>query len=709
MFKECAAALSSVLFAALGAPAIFPTLSSALAQDDLRPDGEDANASQGVISFTPEDFAAARPNTALDMINRMPGFSFDGGDNVRGFAGAAGNVLIDGRRPATKSENLSSTLERIPIDQVERIDIIRGGAPGIDMQGQTVIANVIRHQVDTFQQIISLRGIIFAETGHPLYGGSYQATRRVGEHQFDFELRREIRYDDSIGFGTRTTLDAALNDILIEDAFNEADGTAHNARANYQGPLAGGQFNINGLIGADEFKNESHYFSTDTDEVFVNRGANDRGEIGFNFSRPLTSRFEIEFIGLSKIAFGEGRNTGETDTSSSLLEVEAEAGETIGRTELSFAPSDTLTFEGGGEIAYNYREQQVALTVDGAAIALPASDVLVEELRGEAFAQASWRPSDRYSFEAGVRVEESTITQSGDTDLERSFVYPKPRLVATWSPTDGTQLRFRAEREVGQLNFSDFASSVNLSTDVLNAGNSQLEPDKTWAYELELERRFWDDGAVVLTLRHEDITDVVDRFPFFVFVDDNNDGVPDDADMNGEPDQILVSGPGNIGDGTNDVIELNLALPLDRVGLEGGEFRFDALFRDSEVTDPLTGETRRISGQRPNNISASYRQDLPARDLTFGVNYFAGWSERRYQLEQVLALDLRNYWATFVEYKPTDRLTLRAGLNNLAPYSFTIERSRFDGPRDTGALLFVETEERDSQIIGELRARFTFD
>jgi len=41
---------------------------------------------QGVIRYTPADFASARPNTALEMINRLPGFSFDGGDNVRGFA-----------------------------------------------------------------------------------------------------------------------------------------------------------------------------------------------------------------------------------------------------------------------------------------------------------------------------------------------------------------------------------------------------------------------------------------------------------------------------------------------------------------------------------------------------------------------------------------------------------------------------------------------
>ncbi len=61
---------------------------------------------QGVISYPPEFFAASSPNTALDMIFRLPGFSLDTGDTVRGFGGAAGNVLIDGSRPASKDDSL---------------------------------------------------------------------------------------------------------------------------------------------------------------------------------------------------------------------------------------------------------------------------------------------------------------------------------------------------------------------------------------------------------------------------------------------------------------------------------------------------------------------------------------------------------------------------------------------------------------------------
>ena len=54
----------------------------------------------GVTPYVAAFFAAAQPNSAMDMIARIPGFSFDGGSGVRGYGGAAGNVLIDGQRPA---------------------------------------------------------------------------------------------------------------------------------------------------------------------------------------------------------------------------------------------------------------------------------------------------------------------------------------------------------------------------------------------------------------------------------------------------------------------------------------------------------------------------------------------------------------------------------------------------------------------------------
>ena len=112
-------------------------------QGHAAPTGGVSVAQTGVTSYPPEFFAFAHPNTALDMVDQLPGFALDTGSSVRGYEGAAGNVLIDGERPTAKSEGVDSILQRMLATHVARIDVIRGAAPGIDMQGKTVIANVI--------------------------------------------------------------------------------------------------------------------------------------------------------------------------------------------------------------------------------------------------------------------------------------------------------------------------------------------------------------------------------------------------------------------------------------------------------------------------------------------------------------------------------------------------------------------------------------
>ena len=680
--------LASILAIVLATPA--------MAQETTQPPATTVAAREGVTSYTPADFAAARPNTAMDMINRIPGFSFNAGDQVRGFAGAAGNVLVDGQRPTSKSDPLDSVLSRIAIAQVERIDVIRGSAPGIDMQGQTVVANVIVKKSDTFQQVVSVGGLLYAKTGDTIPTMNYQATKRVGEHQFDFSVSRGLSMDDSVGFGWRSRVDATTGAVTrFETADTEGDGFVYTGRAAYKGPQFGGTLSVNGMASTDEFKNESHFISPTSDERFIDRNANDRTEIGANFKRSLGEGLELEVLGLNKWAQGSGNSLGIVPPDTQAFKVQAEAGESIGRGVLRYKMTPDLSFEGGGEIAYNYRDQNVGLFNNGTPVALPITDVKVEELRGEVFGQGTWRVSPEFSLEAGVRVERSKIEQSGDLTKERSFTYPKPRLVATWSPTKDDQLRVRIEREVGQLNFRDFSASVNLSSNVVSGGNSDLRPDKTWVYEAAYEKHFWDGAAAVLTYRHDQITDVADLFPFLV--DTNADNIPD----------TRIMGPGNIGDGKNDSISLDLTLPLGGIGIKGGEFKAETTWRNSEVTDPLTGDKRRISGQRPNNINLSFRQDLPDLNITYGFGWFAGFSENYYYLEEVQSLRLRDYLFSFIEWKPTPGFSLRAQLDNYDPYTFTIQRQIFDDARDVGSLSEIETERRNSQVMGQIRARWT--
>ena len=93
----------------------------------------------------------------------------------------------------------------------------------------------------------------------------------------------------------------------------------------------------------------------------------------------------------------------------------------------------------------------------------------------------------------------------------------------------------------------------------------------------------------------------------------------------------------------------------------------------------------------------------------FGFGWFHGWRESYYQVDNIETLRLKDYYHSFVEWKPDPGFTLRAELNNLDPFSFNIERQIYAGRRDQFPLATIETERRNSQIMGMLSARWTFN
>ncbi len=654
---------------------------------------------EGVTTYPREYFNQYAPNSALDIIQRVPGFQFDAGagNDVRGLAGSTGNVLIDGSRPASKTDNIESQLLRINANTIERVELIRGGAPGIDMQGRSVVVNVIRKRVDSLQQSATVRVEHFTEDGRFLPGYRYELTRQSGERTFELGLGRFIGYDDSTGTGFRRRRDPLGVVIRDEIVTNESDGYTHQATASYKTPLMGGVLRVNGLANINDFKDEAHFDGSDGKLDVVNRSDDSNQEFGGTYTRDFGTRWSAELLGLYTARKSEFRSASEGYGAADCYRFRGEddTGERIGRLTLKHRWSDRLSFEAGGETAFNFLEGAVALEENGVPIPLPSANVRVEEDRSELFALANWRPRTDLTVEAGFRFERSTIRQIGDNAREREFQYPKPRLLATWTPDPKTTLRFRAEREVGQLDFGDFVSEANLTTGVVAAGNPNLEPDKIWVAELTGEQRFWDTGSLAVTLRHEEVTDVVDRIP--VTTTDETTG-----------EVSVFEAPGNIGEGTGDELEINLTLPLKRLGLTGAELKIAAEWRNSEVVDPTTGESRRISGQRPDEIEVNYRHDFPRQKLTFNAVYFDGWKETYYNFNQVARFDLSEFTEASLEYRPRPNTFMSVALSNFTAFDFRRTREVYTGRRDTQPLLFTEERENESQLRVIFRLRQTF-
>ena len=200
------------------------------------------------------------------------------------------------------------------------------------------------------------------------------------------------------------------------------------------------------------------------------------GEFGAVFTRPLGSRLTSEPHFIHDFSDDNGVSNSRTTLSGvgspeQGFASDSKASETILRTLVRFEQSANLTWESGGEIAYNMLEADQAFSNGGVLVPLASASVKVEETRGEVFGLGAWRLRDNLTVESGVRVEGSTINQSGDADSEKAFSFIKPRLLATWTPWTNNQFRVRFEREVGQLDFNAFAASAELQNENVLGGN----------------------------------------------------------------------------------------------------------------------------------------------------------------------------------------------------------------------------------------------
>jgi hypothetical protein len=192
------------------------------------------------------------------MVQRVPGFALDTGGTVRGFVDAAGNVLIDGVRPPAKGDPIDQILQRIPASSVVRIDVIRGGAPGIDMQGKTVLANVVR-RTDIAGKLTITTSATHAYDGRVSGQFRLEGEKRIGQTDLQGSLLVARFLDDGSGSGVWTRVDGAGNRVVTAADVTQGHENNYKATGSIETPVLGGTLKINASLLADPY----HYTQAD--------------------------------------------------------------------------------------------------------------------------------------------------------------------------------------------------------------------------------------------------------------------------------------------------------------------------------------------------------------------------------------------------------------------------------------------------------------
>lgn len=578
----------------------------------------------GTLSYDAAFFAAYRPQTALDMVNHAPGFTLQDGNDRRGFAGALGNVLIDGQRPIVKDQSLEDMLKTIPAAQVLKIEVRSGDAVAGDPSGDSVLLNIVRvHSAGSGYAAI---GVETANRGRPAPDGQLSWTGRSGVTDY------------SLGLESYSLVRDLPSTYRMTDAGGRPAGTGlegsprryYEFKLNGQmsRPLYGGRLGVTlqGLYSRyhEDTRREDHA----RPGAFTGGQATPYTETNANsaFSGDYQRAFGPWQLDLSTLASGKHVFSGvfarpfdasDTVTSTTQQTLDRHASETLVRAVISRG-AGRGRLEIGGEAARNTMNAALVLTYAAGGtvfpIAVPDSNSHIVEDRTEFHVGYVRDLTSDLGLDLRLTREQSDLRFRGDTNQSVTYAFVKPSLTLTRRFGDGNQIVLHLYRDADQIDFDNFLSAESLKDSVLNGGNPDLKPQTSWRTELSGDWHFGPRTAVDLKLYHYALSDTADLVPV-------------------TKDGVTYAAPGNSGRGRIDGATAGLALPLDRV-IPGASLTLNLMGQTSSVTDPITGRKRPLSNLQTWTAGAAFRQDLTKQDLAWGIDYSGGSATRQYLLSE---------------------------------------------------------------------------
>ena len=647
-------------------------------------------------SYDATFFAAYAPRNALDIARQVPGFALDlGNSDTRGFAGAAGNVVINGARPSSKSETLETTLARIPASRVAKVEVGPGDLYGAEYSTKSQVLNVILSAEGGIDGNVtgSVRRLY---TGRIVPDVSASALIRRGASSINLSAGASNVLN--LEEGTDTLTDPETGDLIeFRRKHNSYRDFNPYVSASWALERANDKaIRLNGRWSPGKFylTQRNHVTPTgmpERDDDLLQNFKSPVFEIGGDVTRPLAGG-AVKLVGLATRRQRDWleRYRFRTEGGGVVLGgfeqlQDARRNESILRLNWTRSNLAGFSFETGVEGALNTLDHKVQLfefLAGGEPIRrnLPVDEAMVKEKRGEAYVRVGRQLSKSIRLDAGLNYEYSTISVRGDTQADRTLRFWKPSLTLDWKGAEGWHGQLSARRTVAQLDFYDFISSAELSADRVNAGNPNLVPQQTWEFRGTIERPFLGDGLAKIDVGYDLVNDLQDRVLISAGGED-------------------FDAPGNLGTGKRYFARLTLDAPLAKLGLKGVRAKFNGQVQRTRVEDPISGEKRNFTGNFPDwEWSVDVRHDVGA------ISYGFVLSDRdRFTFFRTDEFDSNfnggPYATAFFEYRPRPGTTITLDIDNAIDTSGNRNRLLFSTNRaDDLAVVVNEFRERNRHL-----------
>ena len=612
-------------------------------------------AENGRQVYEAAQFARFAPQTALDMVNQIPGFSITQVSGDRGLGEASQNVLINGQRITGKSNDAQTALSRIPVSSVVRFEIADGAAFNVSgINGQ--VLNVVAKD-GALKGNFTYRAELRERLGFNLRQGEINLSGKLGKGNFTLGINNNGAFKGG-GVGKEFTRDPGGQLLYTRDIDTRNIGNRPRVAGSYSLKADNGNIlNVNAALELFRFRRRQNYdrFAAATaDIVELSRGRENEWnyELGGDYEVGL-GKGRLKLIGFHR--FEDSKFSSEfrrdfTDGSASsgqrfdqvILE-----GESVIRGEYRWKAGKT-DWQVSMEAALNHLDAESELfALTGGnyqPVPIPGATARVEEKRAQSILTYGRPLSDKLSFQASLGGEYSQLSQSGANGLKRTFIRPKGSVSLNWKASPNLTVSSKMQRKVGQLNFGDFLASVDVQNNNNNSNNPQLVPPQSWLWENEANWSLGKAGSIKFKLDAEAISDLVDQIPISA-TEEAVGNLPSSAKrLRGE-----ISG----------------SFVLDAIGFQGAKLDTSLALQTTNVRDPLLLTNRPISSRSRFYWSLDFRHDIPNTPWAWGAFAENNGDNGFYRLDY-FGRDFRTgpFTSVFIEHKDVFGLKVRASVLN---------------------------------------------
>lgn len=658
------------------------------------------NGEASIITYEKEFFDRYNSVTLLDMLRIIPGvkeiLDESGGDsdqNERGFGSGGDQILLNGRRLAGKSNNIDDTLSRFSASQIEKIELIRGAASGLDVQSQGLVINI-----STFDD--SNTSTTFVQVGTRYTVDHIFQPRFLISHSgstggFDYSL--SVAREDNGFFFTRDEQFFDANDTQTGDRFIDGNSRFLNYKFNTNLSYAfegGAELRLNGLYEpgrsfGEELRESSNdplnpaFWDVDNDI--------DNWEVGGDYS------IDLGFLGQLKALFVINQNKQDggvnrfRGNAATLFENNREISteddrEKIFRASLTEKITEKQSLEFGSEVAIN-TSKRLFINSDRAAGTDPfivnnEDNVDIKENRYDIFAHHTYNISPKLVLQSSLTTEFSKIVAdnifpNGNVDRrDTRFTYLKPRFNLRFDVDPRNQIRATVEKKVSQLDFDNFVTFFDRQSNAFNFGNTNIRPEQLWRFSTAYEHRFANDGgSLEFELFYENYTDYISKVDFTSYLDVNSNVIEADAFFALPPTPALrtlvdngsgfASKSGNIDSAKGYGVTVQGSLRLGFVGIDDAVFGATYTYEKVEVIDQFLFDVRSFDGHSEHSISINFRHDITDLGLTYGVEAEIESDNTTHDIDFRWRRKPAAQFLAFAEYNILENLKARIELENI--------------------------------------------